>query len=104
MRRTAPRPKIRDWQASLGATEGHGWTLACAHQCPWHAKAMQDLKATAAEGGQSLKVVELKTARAAQEAPSGFGAFALTEDGTLHADHYISATRFRSILKKTLKR
>ncbi len=94
----APLPQIREWEARLLDT--HGLTLACAHQCPLHAKAIQDLDETATSLGHAMKVVEIKSSKAAQAAPSGTGTFALTKNGRLLADHYISSTRFRAILSK----
>jgi GNAT superfamily N-acetyltransferase len=97
----APNPKLRDWQAQLRTT-GH-LTLACAAQCPYAAVALTTLKETARELGTPLKTVEIKSPQEAQNAPSGYGVFSLTRNGTLHADHYISPTRFRTIVKKELR-
>jgi len=49
-----------------------------------------------------LKVSKINTAKEAKMAPSGFGVFNLLHDGKLLDDHYLSATRFRTILKKEL--
>ena len=49
-----------------------------------------------------LQVEKLTTAEEAKSAPSGFGVFSLMHDGQLVEDHYLSATRFRNILKKEL--
>jgi ribosomal protein S18 acetylase RimI-like enzyme len=97
----APNPKLRNWQKRLRTTKH--LTLACASQCPYTAMALTTLKETARELDISLKTVELKTCQEAQNAPSGYGVFSLTRNGTLHADHYISPTRFRTIVKKELK-
>jgi len=51
-----------------------------------------------------LHVTELKTAEEAQNAPSLYATFNLVYNGTLLADHYISNTRFKNILKKELKK
>jgi hypothetical protein len=48
----------------------------------------------------NLKITELKTPKQAQEAPSVYSVFTLIKDGKILADHYISSTRFRNILKK----
>jgi hypothetical protein len=48
------------------------------------------------------KPPKLQCAPEAQRAPSGFGVFALVKDGKLLEDHYISETRFKTILKKEL--
>lgn len=70
-----------------------------AHQCPWHAKAARALAETARETGIDLHIREIRSAKEAQHAPSGFGAFALLHDGKLLADHYVSRTRFRNIIR-----
>jgi hypothetical protein len=49
-----------------------------------------------------LQTTKIESAEKAQHAPSGFGVFALVKDGKLLEDHYISETRFKTILKKEL--
>lgn len=95
-----PTPKFYDWHQELSKYKG--WHLVYADQCPWHEKSVQALTDTASSNGVSLKVKKLTNARAAQKAPSGYGVFNLIKDGQLLADHYISETRFKSILKKEL--
>ncbi|MFC2163543.1 YoaP domain-containing protein [Acidobacteriota bacterium] len=53
--------------------------------------------------GYLIKLEWLKTAEQAQSAPSIYGVFNLIYDGTLLADHYISKTRFKNIIKKKIK-
>ncbi len=96
----APSPRFINWEKNQRNYQG--WHLVLAHQCPWHAKAIRDLKRVGEEYGLDLRISEIKTAREAQQSPSGFGVFALLHDGRLLEDHYISATRFRNILKKEI--
>lgn len=97
----APNPEFVDW---MKETEKYkGWNLIFANQCPYHKKATEDLVQTAKESGIELKVTELKNHIEAQHAPSGFGVFSLIYNGKILEDHYISATRFKNILKKELK-
>jgi GNAT superfamily N-acetyltransferase len=96
-----PLPKFRDWESRLAKTKG--WQLAYCHQCPWHAKAVHELSKVAEQKDLSLQMIELKSPAKAQQAPAAFGVFSLTQDGRLLADHYISATRFRNILKQELR-
>lgn len=77
-----------------------GLQLLYAAQCPYIASSVPDLTKTASEMGFELKVTELKTARDAQNAPSGYGVYALIYNGKLLAEHYKSKTAFRNILKK----
>ena len=91
-------PEFNDWEKELGADEG--WSLVYAKQCPMIVKSVDILSETAKAAGLTLKIRELKTAREAQNAPSGYGVFGLIHDGRLLADHYISKARFLNILKK----
>ncbi len=95
-----PLPKFRDWRLRL--SEYEGLYLVYANQCPWVARSVGEITKIASELGVVLKVTELKTAADAQDAPSVYGIFSLIYNGKLLADHYISATRFRNILKKEI--
>ncbi len=55
------------------------------------------------EYGLKPKIVELKTHKDAQDAPTPYAVFAIILDGKLLVDHQISRTRFRSVMKKVLK-
>lgn len=90
-----------DWTAHQ--KQYKGWNLVYADQCPWHEKSAFDLLNTALDYGIDLKVTKIGTPTDAKKAPSGFGVFSLLYDGRLLEDHYISATRFKNILKKELK-
>lgn len=94
-------PSLYDW--TLQQKQYKGWNLVYADQCPWHEKSAFDLLNTAMDYGIDLKVTKIETAEQAKKAPSGFGVFNLLHDGKLLEDHYISATRFKNILKKELK-
>ena len=94
----AKTPVFIDWADSL--KEHQGWHLLYADQCPWHLKSVTALEDVAREQGVPLQVTRLNDPAKAQQGPSGFGTFALVKDGKLLADHYLSATRFRNILKK----
>jgi len=74
--------------------------LLYADQCPWHEKSVSAISDVAREEGVPLQVTHLNKPEEAQKGPSGFGTFALIKDGKLLADHYLSATRFKNILKK----
>ena len=93
-------PRLANWTAQQKQYEG--WHLVYANQCPWHEKAVLELGKVATEVGIELNITQLITPKEAREAPSGFGTFSLLHNGRLLADHYISATRFKNILKKEL--
>ena len=99
--KTVPDSKLMDWTAQQKKYQG--WHLLYADQCPWHEKSVKDLLNTAMDYDIDLKITELRSAKDAQNAPSGYGVFSLLHDGKLLEDHYISATRFRNILKKELR-
>ncbi|MDH3697497.1 MAG: YoaP domain-containing protein [Flavobacteriaceae bacterium] len=94
----SPSPSFFDWTESL--KEHQGWHLLYADQCPWHEKSVSAISDVAREEGVPLQVTHLNKPEEAQKGPSGFGTFALIKDGKLLADHYLSATRFKNILKK----
>ena len=100
--KNAPDPQLIDWTANIDRHQG--WHIIYADQCPWHEKSVEDLLHTAHDFEIDLQVTKLNTATEARRAPSGFGVFSLVHNGELLEDHYISATRFRNILKKELKK
>jgi hypothetical protein len=93
-------PKLIDWTQQQQRYKG--WHLVYADQCPWHEKSVEALLHVAMDFGIDLNITKLKTAEQAKEAPSGFGVFSLLYNGRLLEDHYLSAKRFKNILKKEL--
>ena len=96
----AKDPELIDW--TTNQKKYKGWHLVYADQCPWHEKSVIALLNTALDFGIDLNITKLSNANEAKEAPSGFGVFSLLNNGKLIEDHYLSATRFRNILKKEL--
>lgn len=94
-------PRLYDWTTQQSKYKD--WHLIYADQCPWHEKSVEALLNTAMDFNIDLKVTKLNSAEDAKKAPSGFGVFSLLHNGKLLEDHYISATRFRNILKKELQ-
>jgi L-amino acid N-acyltransferase YncA len=94
-------PKFRDWKNQL--SQYKGLNIVYSKQCPWVARSISELRGIAEENSLKLTVTELKTAKEAQNAPSIYATFTLIYDGKIFADHYLSSTRFRNILKKELK-
>ena len=99
---TASDPQLIDWKSKQHNYQG--WHLLYANQCPWHEKSVEALLNVAMDFDIDLKVRRLNTAKEAQNAPSGYGVFSLLHNGNLLEDHYLSATRFRNIVKKELAR
>ena len=99
-RETTDDPQLLDWTTKQKKYQG--WHLLYADQCPWHEKSVFDVANAALDLGIDLQVKKISTARAARNGPSGYGVFALLHDGKLLEDHYISATRFRNIVRKEM--
>jgi len=98
----AAKPEFVDWEKNQKKYQG--LNLVYAAQCPYIAKVVEELVQTAKANDYELKLTELKTARQAQNAPSGYGTFSLLYNGRLLEDHYISKTRFKNILTREINR
>ncbi len=101
---SSPNPKFKDnWEEKLKRYE-EGLTIIRAEQCPHSAKFADDI-ADAAKNLYKLKtnIVELKTHRDAQNAPTPFAVFSIIYNGQILADHQISRTRFENIMNKIMK-
>lgn len=98
---SAPNPAFRgDWEKKL-KRYSKGLTIIRSKQCPHIAKFAGEIALAADEEyGIKPRVVELKSHREAQDAPTPYAVFALIYNGRLLADHPISRTRFRNIMKK----
>jgi GNAT superfamily N-acetyltransferase len=96
----APNPAFKgEWDRKLGQYS-RGLTIIRSSQCPHIAKFAADIAATAeTEYGIVPNVVDLQSPSDAQNAPTPYSVFALIYDGQLLADHQISRTRFRNIMK-----
>jgi hypothetical protein len=102
--KSAPDPRFKDnWDRKL-RKYGKGLTILRASQCP-HTVRFADKIAETARTTYKLepRIVELKTYRAAQNAPTPYAAFAVIYNGQLLADHQISSRRFDNIMKKRLR-
>ena len=97
----APNPAFRkDWDRKA-ARYGAGLTIIRSAQCPHIAKFADEIAETAAgEYGIEPTVVELRSWRDAQKAPTPYAVFAILYDGRVVADHQISRTRFRNIMRR----
>ena len=80
---------------------GQGLTIIRSSQCPHIAKFAAEIAETAEnEYGVRPTVVDLESWSDAQNAPPPYAIFALIYNGRLLADHQISRTRFRNIMRK----
>ena len=78
-----------------------GLTIISASQCPHAVKFAGEIaEAAEAEFGLKPRMVQIRTHRQAQNAPTPYAVFAIIHDGRVVADHPVSRTRFRNIMKK----
>jgi L-amino acid N-acyltransferase YncA len=97
----APDPQLINWVEQQPKYQG--WNLVYADQCPWHQKSVNDLKEASLNLGIDLKIKKLESPAEAKAGPSGFGTFSILYNGKLLEDHYLSRTRFESIVKQQQK-
>lgn len=98
---TAPNPAFKgQWEAKL-KRYGRGLTIIRSDQCPGFAKFATEITRAAKEDyGLKPRMVELKSAHEAQNAPTPYAVFAVIYNGRLLADHQISCSRFHNIMRK----
>lgn len=94
----APNPSFYNWIDEVKKYKG--FHLLYSNQCPWHIKSVEDLRHIADQLNIELNISIISTHKKAQKGPSGFGTFALINNGKLLSDHYISGSRFKNILKQ----
>jgi len=99
--KSAANPAFKgDWDRKL-RQYSRGLTIIRSSQCPHIAKFAADIAATAKEEYRiEPHIVNLQSPSDAQNAPTPYAIFALIYDGQLLADHQISRTRFRNIMKR----
>jgi len=100
----APSPEFKgDWGKRL-SKYNKGLTIIRSDQCPYVAKSVKEISETAQKKyGIKPNIIELKTCKQAQIAPSAFAIFGIVYDGKLLAEHPISNTRFKNIMDKILR-
>ena len=98
---SAPLPAFKkDWGQKL-RQYSRGLTIIRSSQCPYFAKYAADI-AEAAKNEYHIKptVIELKSWRDAQRAPTPYAVFSVIHNGQVLADRQISGARFRNIMYK----
>ena len=100
----APLPTFSGrWKEKL-FPYSNGITILYADQCPYVAKAMNEIPHVAREEFHiEPKIVKLENPEDVRNSPNTFGVFSIIMNGELVADHPISATRFRNIMNKAMK-
>jgi len=78
-------------------------SIITSQQCPYTNKAVTEISDTAInEFGIKPVIIELESAQEAQNTPGAFGTFMILYRGKVVADHPVSNTRFRNIMKKVM--
>ena len=96
-----PIPKFKDWEKQLENYQG--LNIVYSNQCPWVARSIKELTELSKKHKLDFKIIEMKNAEEAQNAPSIYAIFNIVYNGKLLADHYISSRRFENIIKKEIK-
>ena len=92
-----------NWKKKL-ARHAEGLTIIHSDQCPYVIKTMNEIPAVAREEfGIEPTIVDLPNCQLAQDSPNPYGIFSIIWNGELVADHPVSATRFKNIMKKVRK-
>ena len=90
----------KEWDEKL-ARYGRGLTIIRSSQCPHIEKFTREIAGAAEEEyGLRPKVVDLESWQDAQDAPTPYAVFSVIYNGRLLADHQISRTRFRNIMRQ----
>lgn len=92
-------PEPRFSSRELTGDEG-SLVLRYSGQCPYVGKCLDELPDEAAAQGVVLELVEIAEAGDARRSPTPYGVVSLALGSKVLADHAISRTRFRNILKK----
>jgi len=101
--RKGPSPRFRKGRDRTLRKHGSGLTIIKSDQCPCIAKSIDDILQACEALRIRPQVVELKSGSQARKAPSAYGIFNVIYDGNVVADHPISGTRFRNIMRKMSK-
>ena len=97
---SAPDPKFpKDFEKRLQKYKT-GLTIIWSNQCPYIGKSLGEIFETAEKRNIRFKSVELKTPKEAQLAPTPYAVFSILHDRKIVADHMVSNTRFKNILKE----
>ena len=100
---SAPLPRFLQSAQQNLSCYGKGLTIIHSDQCPYVIKTMNEIPAVAREEfGIEPSVVKLGNCQLAQNSPNPYGIFSIIWNGELVADHPISKTRFKNIIKKLL--
>jgi hypothetical protein len=104
VKRFNPKAPLPQFVTEELGDDKKGLRIYYSDQCPYITKTMDEIPGVARdEFGIEPTLAKLENYRQAQNSPSPYGVFGIIQDGLLVADHPISATRFRNIMKKLPK-
>lgn len=87
--------KVKNYQSGL--------YIFTSGQCPYTLKATSEItEAVKTEFNINPTIINLETDKQARDVPFPFGSFGIVFNGKVVADHPVSQTRFRNIMKKEL--
>jgi ribosomal protein S18 acetylase RimI-like enzyme len=79
-----------------------GLNVVYSEQCPWVIRSVTEIEGLCRDLGVPLKIKKLGEPEEAQNAPSLYSVFTMIYNGKILADHYVSLTRVKNILKKAI--
>jgi len=101
LRRSEPDPSFLPSSQRRRERRDRGLTTVHAAQCPHGVKFAREIGEVAErEFGLRPRHLVLRSCRDAQRSPTPYAIFSVFLDGALVADHPISATRFRNIVRR----
>ena len=98
--KNAPDPQFpKDFSRKI-RKYAKGLTIIWSNQCPYIGKSFGEIIETVNKRGIKVRIIELRNAREAQAAPTPYAVFSIIYEGRIVADHMVSNTRFKNILKE----
>jgi len=100
IKKTAPDPRFIVDRERAFRRHRKGLAILAADQCPYAAKSVERIAEAARTLGLEPKVVRVGSAQASRELPTPYGVFSILYEGKLVAHRPISATRFKSVMRR----
>ena len=100
----APNPSFVTPAECKRRRYGPGITVIASDQCPYTTKfACEIIDCAKHEYGLDSRLITLRSHKDAQTAPTPYAVFSVLKNGRIVADHQISRTRFKNIVRKTFE-
>lgn len=95
----AEKPVFKE-QVKAPKIEQQGYLLYYAHQCPFTAKYVPLIEASAKEKGLPFTAIRLKTTEQAQNAPAPFTSYSLFYNGEFVTNEILSVSKFEKMIER----